>query len=113
MRCWQMSAAGSGSTKLKLSTSGPLFNQLHPNSGQASTSYHCQQEISTILYHLVGAGEQRRRNFEAESLGRLEIDDQFELRGKGDREVSRLRTFKYLVNVACALTGEFEVIRPI
>jgi hypothetical protein len=36
---------------------------------------------SKLLDHLIGAGEQRRWHGEAERLGGVEIDDQFELRG--------------------------------
>jgi hypothetical protein len=42
----------------------------------------------------VGAGEQRLRHVKADCLGGPEIDDQLESRGKGNREVRRLRTFK-------------------
>ena len=48
-------------------------------------------DISLPLFdHLVGKREQRRRNFEAERLGCLEIDHQLELGGAVDRQLGRL-----------------------
>jgi hypothetical protein len=50
------------------------------------------QQTADLLDHLVGAGEQRRRHFEAERSGRYQIDDEFELGGLHDRQIGGLRT---------------------
>ena len=48
---------------------------------------------------LVGAGEDRGRDGEAESLGGLQIHNQFESCGLLDREVGRFLTLQDLVYV--------------
>jgi hypothetical protein len=47
--------------------------------------------ISYLLDHLVGAGEQRRRHFEAERFCGCEINNEIELSWLLDWDVTRLR----------------------
>jgi hypothetical protein len=61
-----------------------------------------------LLDHLVGSGEQYRRNVNAERLRSLEVHDQLELYWLLDRDVGRLRPTEDLVDIIC---GTPEQIR--
>jgi len=63
----------------------PLCFRSTPKADIASTPWpptrcatYAPQQIASLFDHLVGAGEQRRRHFEAECLGDILIDHQLE-----------------------------------
>src|SRR5262245_49984222 len=63
--------------------------------------------------HLVGESEQRRRDFQAERLGGLEIDNQFEAGGLLDGQIRRLRTLEDFVHVRSRPSVHLSEVRSI
>ena len=60
------------------------------------------QQKRSLFDHLVGDGEQRCRDFEAERLGGLEIDDEFELVYLLNRQLSGFDALKNSTDVNAA-----------
>jgi hypothetical protein len=54
----------------------------------------CAAAIGRLLDHLVGAGEQRGRDGDANCLGGCRVDDKLHLRRKFSRQIGWLRTFQ-------------------
>ena len=63
-----------------------MFSAVHPITDITKLERHVRKVLpnsctaaSSLFDHLVGTAEQRRRHFDAERLGRFQIDYQFEL----------------------------------
>ena len=65
----------------------------------------CQnRSFNPVLFdHLVGAGEQRWRNSEAERFGGLRVDHEFDLDRLHHWQVGRARTFEDASSLASGL----------
>ena len=67
-----------------MSALSPFSTQLRTLADPLGTAEKCQEatyaaQQRTLLFdHLVGDGEQRRRNLKAERLGRLQVNDELE-----------------------------------
>src|SRR5262244_2268063 len=68
---------------------GPDFHRLDRTSLRLAHSFD----------HLVGAGEQRRRNVDAECSGGFQIDDQLVLGRRLHRQIGRLLALENAINV--------------
>ena len=74
------------------------MSAFHPKATEQRTQFyvgfvpnrtHAPQQTEALFDHLVGAGDERRRKVEAKCLGRLQIDDEVELRGLQYRQITR------------------------
>jgi hypothetical protein len=68
-----------------------------------STNQHLALTCATTpsFNHLVGAGKQRSRHFNAEHLGGPKINDQLELVRLFDRKIGGLGTFEDFIDLSC------------
>src|SRR5256885_11528273 len=83
----------------KLSGFGPA--------GLIATAIARGRRRASTIDHLVGAGEQRRGNFQAEDARGLRVDDQLELGGLLDRKVGRLGALENAADIDALLPVRF------
>src|SRR5215470_12417271 len=72
-----------------------------------------QQIIRKLLDHLVGAGEQRGWDFEAERLGGHEIDDELELGQLNDWQIGGFCSLENLTGIYASLSKHLQKNRSI
>src|SRR5215813_15656118 len=79
----------------------PRQNRLRPSprSRRKICRRAMEEEGGASFDHLVGEGEQHRRNRQAERLGDLQIDDEIEFSRLLDRQIGRLRSAQNPVNI--------------
>jgi hypothetical protein len=70
-------------------------------------------EAVTSFDHLVGTGNEYRRNVDTEYLCRPEVDDELKFRRRFHWQISGPRTLEYLVDIDCGTAEEISVIRSI
>jgi hypothetical protein len=68
---------------------------------------------NSILDHVVGLKEKSLWEFDAERLGRLEVEHEVELRGPLDRQVTRFFAFENPIYVHQATTKQVIDIGPV
>src|SRR5262245_26180645 len=74
---------------------------------------HAVQQRGSLFDHLVGAGEQRGWDCDAEHLRGFEVDDEFELGGEFNWQMGNGGAVKYLVYVRCGAMKAIHKINAI
>src|SRR5439155_16645189 len=72
-----------------------------------------RRPVGNSFDHLVGAGEQCRRNFQAERPRGLAVDDKLEFRRRLYRQIARLVAPENAIDISCCLSEQSFEFDPI